>query len=272
MKLITKKEKLLLKLMNYEISPSSDDNEIVKVRNFIKNELNKRCISNIDELISNLKNEIHLAQTQQEIKRMEEIENRKRVREKVFELIDINGVISYPTRIESKRIIKSVDFKKLTKYAREYYRLNKQRIAFDKIHSNCYKMGAHYNYYELEYAQNFKIQVVSENDWNIYSKKTKYPAHHYTFKLSIPKNYSLTVVNDKLVFVKGVDFQKLGAKVKWVEQSRGLELRIVDGFLVKNELVVETKSVTNIWQAQIKVAKKRGDKALMRFAKISTII
>ena len=278
MKPITKKEETVLGLLNYKSNSWQSDERIKNSRIRIRKGIKENNVTNINELLTKLKKEKRTADKERKKqlgkqKKSDEVQRKKESIEKqVDELVDITKLVTYPTLVEAKKVIKKDDFKLLTSYARDYYVSNKQLEAFMNIHYKCYKKGTHSNNYRLKYCEEIKIEVTKEKDWQVYSRATRYPAFHYTFTLNLPKNYSLMLANHRLVLIDGNKFSNDGIVVKWFEQSRGLDLRVEDGFLVRGKLVKKSKSIRNIRQAQKRVAVKNDDKSLMRVAKIYDIL
>jgi len=278
MKPLTKNEKCVLGLLNYRMNSLQEDSEIKKALARIRKGIRDNQVANTKELISKLRKEKRLAdkalkkQLAQQERKNEFKKKQESIEKQVDELVDITKLVTFPTKVEARNVIRRNVFDSFTSYARDYYISNKRLVAFMNIHYDNYKTGAHSNHYQLKYSEEIKIEVTKENDWQVYSRKTRFPAHHYTFTLTIPKNYSLLLADHRLVLIKGSKFSKDGVEVKWFEQSRGLDLRVEDGFLVRGKLVKKSKSIRNIRQAQKRVAERNDDTSLMRVAKIYDIL
>ena len=277
MKNLTIKEKKSLGLLCYKSNKSNVEEQTKDSRARIRKALKEFELSNISDLITYLNNKKRqkakeLKLQNQIIKKQKEKDTKKlRIKVQIDSLIKTTSLVTPPTLQEAKDLIRFKDYKSLTNYAREYYLENKLFGAFAHIHRNKYNTGAHNNYYNSEKSEKLKIEVVETNDWGVYSKRIKYPAKHYTFTLHLPKKHSFICIEEKLVIIQGVKLDVNGMVVSWFEQSRGMSLRIEEGFCIKGELVKKTKTIQTLSDAQNKIAILRNDIALKRTVKINNI-
>lgn len=253
-----KKEILILSMLNYHCQSRDKDTKILNSRARIKKAIKKYGTVNANSLLKILKDNVKI-----ENKKKEYLSKQESIKKEVNNLICSLSLITPPTLKEAKELITYKKFKKSTGFAREYYMKMKQQKAFENLH-RYYKTGAHENYYHFENSGEIIVTVSSKSDWSIYSKRTKYPAHHYHFTLKIPNNYSFFSTEGKIVITKGSQKYMDGMEVYWFEQSRGMGLRITEGFCILNKLVLKSKTIRTLWDAQVKVAKETNDARLLR--------
>jgi len=267
MRKLYSKEKKILKLLNYESESIEEDRIIKNSRKRIKKALKDWGAQDNDDLYSILKKE-----KQKETLRQKKEERREWAENKIYDLVDQHKLITPPTKKEAKELVDYKKFKLTTGYARQYYLTNKRVIAFEKIILRNYRTGVHNNYFYLGNSDKISLTVDSENDWNVYSKNTKYPAKHYHFELLLPYNYSFILIDDRLVFIKGKKLHSNGMRAWWFKQSRGLSVKLVEGYLVKGVLVKKSKRMNTLKKAQRKVVKETDDNQLLRYLKIKDAI
>lgn len=258
MKNLSKKEELLLSMLDYHCQGCDKDAKIKNSKARIKKAVKEYGTGNANSLLKILKDN-----AKAEKKRSEYFQKQESVKKEVDIIIGTLKFITPPTLKEAKEFITFGNYKTFTGFAREYYMKMKQQKAFENIHWH-YKTGVHENYYHFEYCKEIIVNVSTESDWSVYSKRTKYPAYHYHFTLKIPTNYSFFSSGGKLVITKGTQINMDGMEVYWFEQSRGMELRVIEGFYVLNQLIPKSKTINALWDAQVKVAEKANDQRFLR--------
>jgi hypothetical protein len=246
-------------LWNYETKKSDIRNPkfVEKNREAIRRAIRENEVENLQQLFTKLNNEKKEADAK-EAKRRKIDKQQKSAMERVNFIIlkySENNPIVVPTKKLAAELITYDQFKSMTSFARNHF-LKVFRVQALKWMWN-FRTGAHMNYFEITKDAEIEIVTHVDNDWNLYSKRTKYPAHHYTFQMFIPDNYSFTKIGSLITVFKGKKIDRNGMEVVWFEQARGLEVKKVEGFLVRGFHIKRSKSVKTLQDAVDKVAKIR---------------
>lgn len=259
---LSKTEEKVIKLIGYETRESKfswnsetrkadipNPEYVKKNRDAIRKALKEHGLENIRQLFTKLNNERKAREAEAEKHRREE--NRiSRAQNKVRDII--NNIpnetpVFKPTKKMAAEYIRYRDFKNLTGFARRHFINAYVEYRLEKIWDLA--IGAHENYFYVCYGNKVELTTDVENDWEVYSKSTKYPAHHYAFTLTLPKDHSFLKYNGHIVVFKGRSLNANGAEVVYLSQARGMNVKEVPGFVVHEHIFPKSKSIQTVADA-----------------------
>jgi hypothetical protein len=271
---LTKTEQRVIDLIGYETresktywNPETKKTDIPnpeyykKNRQAIRRAIRENEVETLQELFSKLNNEKKAREAEAEERRKEENREdsaRKRVNRIIYDYAKKHPV-SFPTKKLASELISFDEFKKATGFARKYFLKNFLSESLE--YHWPLATGAHENFWGVTTGEKIMLVTHVENDWGVYSNRTKYPAHHYTFRLYIPANYSFTKIGGLITIFKGQKIDRSGMEVTWLEQSRGMEVKEVEGFLVRGFHLKKSKTVLTLEDAVEKAARLRSNNA-----------
>jgi hypothetical protein len=268
---LSKTEKKVISLISYETRESEflwnretkkadiiNPEYVKKNRAAIKKSMKDNEVENIQQLFTKLNNEKKEAEkTAWEIerKRRREASDRDEVNRIIYRNA-VNKAICIPTKKQASELVSFEDFGKNTSKARLYFLKNYLSKSLEMLWP--LGTGAHENFFKIIESEKIFVDVDVVDDWDVYSSKTKYAAHHYTFNLHMPKNYSFAKIGGLLTIFKGRKIERAGMPVTWMEQSRGMEVKEIEGFLIRGFHIKKSKSVQTLEDAIQKVSRQRA--------------
>lgn len=112
-----------------------------------------------------------------------------------------------------------------------------------------YREGSMGNEFAVKLADAVEMKVWYDEDWDGYSKSCRYAAKIWQFQLNMPFDHSFEWIGGLLTVFPGRKIDRnVVTPVIWFEQSRGMELKKVEGYIYKG---FHTKASSK------KVAKKK---------------